>query len=62
MKKLTVEEESRLWDELIEIIISRSKDEIFDWMRSNGLYEEYERMKQNEQSKSDIISETKIIL
>lgn len=48
MKKLTVEEESRLWDELIEIIISRSKDEIFDWMRSNGLYEEYERMKQNE--------------
>lgn len=62
MKKLTVEEESRLWDELIEIIISRSKDEIFDWMRGNGLYEEYERMEQNEQSKSDIISETKIIL
>ena len=62
MKKLTIEEESRLWDELIEIIISRSKDEIFDWMRGNGLYEEYERMKQNEQPKSDIISETKIIL
>lgn len=56
------ERENELWRELARVVIAGQQRITEEWMKKVGLYEEYERMKQNEQPKSDIISETKIIL
>ena len=47
---MTIQEESKLWRELAEIVIRSANIETEEWLKNNGMYEEYmERVKEREQ-------------
>ena len=47
---MTIQEESKLWQELAEIIIKNSNREVEEWLEQNQMLEEYkERVRECEQ-------------
>lgn len=61
---MTIQEESKLWRELAEIIIKNSNREVEEWLEQNQMLEEYkERVRECEQRQQTIAnSETEKIL
>lgn len=58
---MTIQEESKLWRELAEIIIKNSNREVEEWLEQNQMLEEYkERVRDCEGSRTD--SKTEKIL